>query len=136
MTLVVDASSVLAWQLGEPLTAPGAVASALRGRFVVPELWVTEMANGLVQAERRKRISTAEREEIAAGLSSLDVETAPSPGIGAIGRLAARTGLTAYDAEYLHLAANRGASLLTLDRRLASCAVREGVPLAPGSVAP
>ncbi len=136
MTLVVDSSAVLSWHLREDPAEVAAIREALLGTFLVPPLWATEVANGLVMAERRGRITAAARDEIGRAVEALDAQPVAGPGIARIAQIAARTGLTAYDAEYLHLAADRGASLLTLDRRLASCAVSEGVPLAAGSVVP
>lgn len=104
--------------------------------MLAPTLWPTEIVHGLVKAERRGRLGPAPRERIARGLAALEVEYVASPGIETIDRLVARTGLTAYDAEYLHLAIQRNADLLTCDRQLAAAAAREGVRLAPGSIAP
>jgi predicted nucleic acid-binding protein len=44
-------------------------------------------------------------------------------------RLAARHGLTVYDAAYLELALRRGLALATLDRELRAAAQTEGVVL-------
>ena len=134
--IVIDSSAVLGWQLQEDPASMAAIRRALTTRFLVPSLWPTEVANGLITAERRGRIREDERAAIAEVIDSLDTELAPGPGTATIARLAARTGLSAYDAEYLHLAIQRNADLLTCDRQLAAAAAREGVRLAPGSIAP
>jgi predicted nucleic acid-binding protein len=132
MRIVVDASALIAWLLdeGEGEGNGGErVRTALLGGLLVPTVWEPEVANALVMAERRGRITADQRQHFASTVTALDIELASSPGVSRVARLAARTGLTAYDAEYLHLAADRGASLLTFDQRLADAARQEGVPL-------
>ena len=90
------------------------------------------MANVLVTAERRGRITAAD----AAGAVDL-LERLPiridSPHGGTLARcraVAREYGLTAYDASYLELAFREGGELATFDERLAEAARRAGVPLA------
>lgn len=126
MPIVIDASAVVAWLLGEGPERER-VKKSLTRTLLVPAVWPPEVANALVVAERRGRITASLRGELAARVSALDVEICPSPGVRRITDLAARTGLTAYDAEYLHAALDRTAELLTLDGTLAAAARREGV---------
>lgn len=136
MSVVIDASAVLAWQFDEQPERTAQIRQTLQGHMLSPALWPTEIAHALVKAERRGRLAARARGQIARGLAALDVECVPSPGLEPIAHLAARTGLSAYDAEYLYLALQHGAGLLTCDRQLAAAAAREGIPLVAGSVAP
>lgn len=129
MATVVDASVVLAWQLDEDLPDPERVAKVLLTPLLAPSLWLSEVANGLVVAERKGRITAGKRAAIASALAELDIEIHPSPGVATIADLAMRAGLTAYDAEYLHLSTTRGAALLTFDRQLAEAGRLAGVTL-------
>jgi len=129
MATVVAASVVLAWQLGEDVPDVERVGDVLLGPILVPALWLSEVANGLVVAERKGRITAARRSAIASAFAELDIEIRASPGVAAIADLALRTGLSAYDAEYLHLSTDRGAALLTFDRQLAEAGRLAGVTL-------
>ena len=123
MSLVVDASTTLAWyfederseaseQILDRVTETGAV---------VPLLWRYEVANGLQMAVRRKRIDTAYRDTSLAELRllSIVVDRAGDEAIwSATLGLANRFHLTVYDAAYLEIAHRRGLPLATGDRAL------------------
>lgn len=130
--IVLDASIVLGWMLDRPVPSPALAARRriLAGdRAVVPELWRCEVANAVVVAERRGRISASQAAAISADLEDLAqaIETEPLPGIGALIETARRAGLTAYDATYLELASRRRIPLATLDESLRAAAKRAGV---------
>ena len=61
-SFVLDASATLAWCFEDERTAPAAsMLERLRDQeALVPPLWLLELANGLVVAERRGRITRAE----------------------------------------------------------------------------
>ena len=132
MSLIVDASLALTWCFPDEAN-PATDALSKRASetgIVVPTLWHIEMANGLIQGERRKRISasqiTAKLEMLEALLIETDQET-----VGRAFRetlmLARAHRLTAYDACYLELALRRGLPLATLDRELGAAAQELGV---------
>lgn len=101
---------------------------------LVPPLWLAEVANGLLVAQRRNRISEENLEEGLAMLSGQPIRIDPEAGRRswtAALALARWHGLTLYDAVYLDLAKHRGLPLATLDRPLRRCALDEGVPLLP-----
>lgn len=130
--IVVDASATLAWFLRDE--QDGRADAALRRLeddvAVVPGIWALEVANALVAAERRGRISEAETGRILALLDGLPVDEDPAPREvtqSAVVELARRHGLSAYDAAYLELAVRRGAALATLDGRLHEAAAASGV---------
>lgn len=97
-----------------------------------PAIWPLEVANGLLQAQRRGRISDEFRRQRLADLSRLPV-VIDDEGVklawSETSRLAGQHNLTTYDAAYLELAIRRGLPLATFDSDLAAAAVRESVSL-------
>ncbi|MBV8030836.1 MAG: type II toxin-antitoxin system VapC family toxin [Betaproteobacteria bacterium] len=136
MALVIDASIALPWFLHDERSAftDGILSELGQAEIWVPPLWRLELANGLLMAERRKRIdrqTRLEALELAEGMA-IRVDSAPVQ-LREISSLAERHGLTAYDASYLELAVRQGFALATLDRTLAHAAAAEGVPVhSPG----
>jgi predicted nucleic acid-binding protein len=134
LSLVIDASVTLAWcfedeqtpqmmALLERIAAEGASA---------PQLWPLEALNALLTAQRRGRISAAERRELLALLHQLPIEIdgeTAAQAWSAIQAIAETHGLTAYDAAYLELALRLGVPLATNDRPLAMAARSLDVPL-------
>ncbi|MDP1692263.1 MAG: type II toxin-antitoxin system VapC family toxin [Burkholderiaceae bacterium] len=128
---VVDASVSAAWFL--PDEATRATEAALQATAVqdvwVPALWLLEIDNLLLSAQRRKRISADKRRELAAAAGALRLEVDREPVvITVLDELAARFGLSTYDAAYLELALRRGLPLATLDDALAVAMTKAGVP--------
>jgi predicted nucleic acid-binding protein len=96
----------------------------------VPSHWALEVANGLLMAERRKRVSQADAAEALGILAQLPIETDTETARRASGEtvgLARQFALTVYDAAYLELALRRGAALATSDAALAKAAKKAGV---------
>jgi len=95
-------------------------------------LWPIELANALVVAERKKRITAEQREAFLNNLAGLDIEIQPlttdqvfDQGIG----LATTHRLSVYDATYLGIAIRRQLPLATQDEELIRAARDVGVPL-------
>ncbi len=114
---VVDASAVAAVLFNEPEAEP--IIASLRGRLLAPTLLRYELASVcharlLRYPERRSEVR--ERYELA---SALEIEQF-EPDWPSLPAQAQAWGLSAYDAAYLQLALRLGASLLTLDARLAA----------------
>ncbi|MGK7863626.1 type II toxin-antitoxin system VapC family toxin [Falsiroseomonas sp. E2-1-a4] len=108
--------------------------AAIRNGVVVPAIWPLEVANILRQGERRGRIAVGDLSEACRRVLLLPVEVEPMTPAGALGpvlALAARHGLTAYDAAYLELAQRRGLPLATRDAALIRAAPLEGVAVLP-----
>ncbi len=126
--VVADASVVLRWFL--PDEERGATALALLEsyvreeiRMVVPSLLVFEVLNGLLIASRRGRLEIATALQAYRGFQALGLEVVDMEADGPeILRIAAQTGLTAYDAAYVALARREKAELLTNDVRLSQAA--------------
>jgi predicted nucleic acid-binding protein len=136
MALVIDCSVSLAWFLEDERNAfSDAVLRATETSDTwVPAVWPLEFANGLLMAERRRRITRASRLDALKRvlLPGLRVDAAVAD-MQAISALAERRDLTTYDASYVELALRLGTDLVTLDRDLARAATAEGVVVqAPG----
>ena len=127
--LVIDSSAALSWCF-EDEASPGTDALFERVRdlgALVPGLWHLEVANVLLQAEKRGRITagdaTMRLDLIAALPITTDSETT-ARAWREILALARAQGLTTYDAAYLELAIRRGLPLQTKDEALIGAAKR------------
>lgn len=135
--LVLDASVLIAALL--PDEADAEAATDLLEQLedvgaVVPALWPTEVANGLLVAARRQRIQDIRIPEALAEVALLPIEIeSADPAILWSGplALALRHKLTLYDAAYLELAQRLGLPLASFDRALRAAAAVENVPLLP-----
>ena len=130
MTFVLDASAALVWLLHEPEPATRRRVKELvaSGGAIVPGLWFWDVAQAVVMAERRGRITAEARRRLALDVDRLPVVSTPlRGGVAALTELAALSGLTAYDACYLQLALTHGAGLCSTDSRLTGAARSRGV---------
>lgn len=132
--LVLDGSAALALLLPDERDAPGArkvrAMLATVPAIHVPAHWWVELTNGLVTAERRKRMTLALSTEALELLPALNVITDDAPPVQvatAVAALARQERLTAYDAAYLELAIRRRAGLASQDRDLLRAAAACGV---------
>ncbi|NML16350.1 type II toxin-antitoxin system VapC family toxin [Azohydromonas caseinilytica] len=130
---VVDASVAAAWLLPDEATdyTDAALAATADGEVWVPSLWLLEIGNLLLNAQRRHRIDAAKRIELVSVAATLRLRVdRESVGLVTLDTLAAQHGLTTYDAAYLELALRRKLPLATLDAALLSAMQASGVPLA------
>ncbi len=133
--VVLDASLALSWALPDEASAysDAVLNEVAASGALVPGLWAHEMTNGLLMAQRRGRISTAQRMAFVEQLLQLSIEV-EHPNVRAVmdghAALAERYGLTAYDAAYLDLALRRGLSLATQDKAMKAAANKAGVRIA------
>lgn len=131
---VLDCSVTMSWcfeeEDGEYAVA---VLEALGRRpAAVPSIWPFEVANVLLVAERRRKLTRADTARFVELLASLpiDVDDAgPGRALGSVVELGRASGLSAYDSAYLDLAMRLGAPLATLDRNLRAAAKSAGVEL-------
>lgn len=133
--LVLDASLTLAWALPDEASAyaDDILKRTASGKAWVPALWPHEVANGLLMAQRRGRLTTAQRIAFIEELLKLPIEVEHRPATTVFDAqipLAEQQGLTAYDAAYLDLALRKGAPLATQDKALRAAAGKTGVKLA------
>lgn len=128
---VLDASATLGCLFDDEGDGGSHVLDALlQGVALVPSLWPYEIANGVLVALRRGRITDAEAEAFFADLSLLDIRIDDAPTRPeSLWRTASATRLTAYDAAYLDLAEVHGMPLATQDSELRRAARRAGVQL-------
>ncbi len=99
---------------------------------ITPALWPFEVANALLDAERRGRINAAQQAEFLDRLRQLPihVEHRPAAWLGQqILPLARAHRLTAYDAAHLELAQRTGLPLATLDGDLRKAAAAASAAL-------
>lgn len=135
--VVLDASALLAWLLGDDPALAAAVEAAIEARdtpegaaLIAPVLLRSEVANALTTAWRRQRITAALANQAAQLAEALPIDYEPATmAIPSLLTTAQAHGLTAYDAQYLDLAMRRDARLMTADRALADAAGKAGVLL-------
>jgi len=116
-----DESSPVADGIAERVAADGATG---------PVLLQFELANILIMAQRRRRITGAQLIQICDDLDALPIELQPALDREERGRvmgLAQKHSLSAYDAAYLELAMRLNLPLASLDTSLAKAAKAEGI---------
>ena len=130
--VVVDASVVLKWQLGDEQYVAQAVAIKddflIRGAItlIAPHLLVCEVINGILSAVKKKRIKAGLVREMVGNFLAAGVELR-SADPWRIVELSAQYNISAYDAAYVALAQAEGCDLWTGDRPLYQ-AVRQYLP--------
>jgi len=132
MTIVIDASIALAWCFNDEASdETDAIAQdVIANGGLVPSLFHLELANVLLQAERRGRIFASEIAQRLDLIAQMPIQTDPQTAGRAWSEtllLARAHKLTAYDAAYLELASRNGAVLATKDNALAIAARQLGV---------
>jgi len=133
VALVVDASVSAAWFLPDEATpyTEAALQATAEGEVWVPALWLLEVGNLMLSAQRRRRISAAKRQELVVHAQALRLRVDREPvAMTTLDALAARHGLSAYDAAYLELALRRTLPLATLDKALEKAMAGAGIPRA------
>jgi predicted nucleic acid-binding protein len=98
--------------------------------FVVPVLWMFEVANALLALRRRQRIQRGEYDQALLDLADsrpLVDEEGPLRALNSISKLAEKQDLSVYDAVYLELALRRSLPLASRDASLNKAAKRASV---------
>jgi predicted nucleic acid-binding protein len=134
MGFVIDASLTLAWCFEDEADARADRALDLlrQDRAHVPAIWVLEVGNVLLVAERRGRLTGAQSGRFIELLTLLPIHVEPLDTTrcwGAVSSLARLYNLSAYEAAYLELAARLGLPLAAADNRLRTAALAAGVPV-------
>jgi predicted nucleic acid-binding protein len=129
---IIDCSITTTWCFGDEGTPTSlAVLDRLeRETALVPSHWFLEVANVLVMAEKRKRITAAKSTEFLTLLGTLDIETdaeTPARAFAHLLPLCRNHRLTSYDAAYLELAVRRQLPLASLDSDLCAAAAELGI---------
>ena len=130
--LVLDASVAATWIFpDEGSEYAERILDMLRtSEAIVPHVWPLEIANLLLVAERRQRLTAAQAVQAAHVLQALPIRVGSEPSVGEVQVLLAvgrRGHLSAYDASYLELAMREGLPLATLDGRMRAAAENLGV---------
>jgi predicted nucleic acid-binding protein len=134
MSIVIDSSVALAWVIHDEKNAS---TERILGMVVdegawVPAIWRLEVANGMQQAVKRRRLDKNGRDEAIIDLSNLNIAVDSETNAFAWSdtvELAERFGLTSYDACYLELAHRRALPLATLDQELRAAGRKLGISL-------
>lgn len=129
--VVVDASVAAAWFLPDEATpfTEAALGASATSDVWVPALWMLEIGNLFISAQRRKRITGTQRQELVQAASALRLRVDREPvNMVELDALATLHGLTTYDATYLELALRRTLPLATLDAALLKAMSNAGVP--------
>ena len=132
-SFIVDASVGFAWVYqGQATLETDKLLNdvAAGATVIVPALWYLEMANVLLIAQRRHRLTALQREVALEKLDALQFtvdEEGTRHAFGKTSQLAEKYGLTIYDATYLELALRRSLPMATRDESLKTAARQCGV---------
>ena len=135
MRVVVDASVVLAWSYKDEHSpyADGILVQLTRDGASAPPIWPLEVANSILVALRKGRISPEDLPGALADVDDLPISIAAESKdtvFGPVASIAREQGISVYDASYVELALREGLPLATVDVRLREAAQRLGVALA------
>ena len=131
---VLDTSVTMAWCFDDESNpyADAVLESLAENTALVPEIWLLEVSNVIVTAERRKRMTKADSVRFQELLKELSIQVENSTQQRIFGEnldLAREQNLSTYDAAYLDLAMRSGCSIATLDNALKQAAKHCGVAL-------
>lgn len=131
---VVDNSVVMAWCFEDEANAytERILDQLPETQALVPAIWPFEVANVLLVAKGRDRLTEAQTARFAQLLHELPVEVEGADIahiLGAVLSVGRAHRLSAYDAAYLELATRRGLALATQDNRLRKAAAAAGVTI-------
>jgi len=132
--LVVDCSVTMAWCFEDECDelADAVLDRLADGEAWVPSLWPLEVANVLIAAERRRRLTAADSArfiELLMGLPIVVDDRSHERALSQVLAAARHLGISVYDASYLELAMRLGATLATRDTQLSAAAASAGVPV-------
>lgn len=132
--VVLDASFVLRYVLHTQATRPHPLGLTLlkHCELLVPALWNAEVANALVQAERRGAATPAKVGAALGLINALNpVVDTQTVDVTRTLEIARAYGLSAYDALYFEVALRRRAALATYDENMMAAAPAAGLRLYP-----
>ena len=132
LPFVVDTSVTMAWCFEDEVKkSTEQLLDRLNSDFaIVPQLWSYEVANVLVVAQRKNRITESQAVRFLELLRQLPIQIDDTgEEINILFGRAHQHGLSAYDAAYLCLSERLGIPLSTLDDNLSKAASSAGVEL-------
>ena len=126
-SLVLDASIVIGWSLADESDKDLSFVDAQLPiqSILVPQIWHIELRSALLSADRRKRITSDQVDELLQYLALIPVSTDSSPRLDIALTVARKHRLSLYDAVYLELALRSGCGLATRDKKLTKAALAE-----------
>jgi predicted nucleic acid-binding protein len=133
--IVLDASVAVAWCFEDESTdfTEGILELLATGtEGLTPAIWPLEVANALLMAERRKRITVAQVTALLRRIAALPISVEliqPGRAFDQILAVARQQKLTEYDAAYVELALRFGLPLATLDDKVKQAAGLVGIKL-------
>jgi predicted nucleic acid-binding protein len=133
-SVVLDASVTLAWFFAdeEGKNAMDVLDAVQTHAVLVPPIWLLEVSNALLVAERQERVEQTQVVHWIELLESLDyrVESViADSSFDAVLSTARSLQLSAYDASYLLLALRTRSALASVDKNLRRAAKKVDVPL-------
>lgn len=134
-SFVIDACVIAGWLLEDEQNpyAVGAVEHLCAEAAAAPAFLLIEIGNALLCAERRRRITAAQREDFLMRVMELGLALEPLADIPSyalrVMALAHSHGLSMYDAMYLELAVRNTLPLATLDQALRRAAQKCGIAI-------
>jgi predicted nucleic acid-binding protein len=131
--IVVDSSIALSWCLPDEDVTDQVQQEVAEYGAIAPLHWPLEVANALLMAERRQRITAAFRNAALRDLGALPIVLDDETSVRAWDetlQLAEAYRLTAYDAAYVELAQRRALPLATLDAEMRVAAHALGITVA------
>jgi predicted nucleic acid-binding protein len=131
---VLDCSITMAWCFDdESNDSTDSILESFNSRTaVVPTIWSLEVANVLLIAKKKNRITEIQSTSFMDALSALPIVVDPSTtsrAMHSIFALAGKSDLTIYNAAYLELAIREKIPLLTLDHDLIKAAKKLHIPV-------
>ena len=131
---ILDCSVTMAWCFEDEITdySENVFNALITAKAIVPSFWTLEVANVLLLAQRKKRISHIKATEFKSSLNLLPIQVDHSTAhraMNSIMEIAEETNLTIYDATYLELALHTSLPLATLDQDLKKAARKMRVKL-------
>lgn len=135
--LVLDASVTLAWALPDEESdyADATLTYVAAHGARVPALWVLEVLNGVLMAERGKRLAFDDAQDFLTQLRRLHRRRrvilsalGPAQAFADVATVARDQRLTAYDAAYLHVAHVERLPLASIDSDMKKAAKKLGIP--------
>lgn len=130
VSFVLDSSIALSWFMPDEVAALALLDKTVQQGAIVPTIWLLEIGNVLLCAERANKLTIAQRYQALDALKDLPIKidqtTLHSTWSKAM-ELAEHYKLTLYDASYLELALRCNLPLATLDKALNHAAQKIGI---------
>jgi predicted nucleic acid-binding protein len=130
--LVVDCFVAISWFMPDENSTISSLERVANYGAIVPSIWELEVANVLLTACRRNRVTKKQLSDILEELNNLNITVEGKINQTTYRRIiemAEQYNLTSYDASYLELAKRYRLPLATLDKKLIEACALAGVKL-------